>query len=92
MLSLAKSRTFDTSNENILCQNKLENSIVARSSSDSLIPAVVHHDGTARIQILNQDDKSVISILLKKFASKYGLGILINTSFNVRGEPIVKHL
>ena len=65
--------------------------ITARSSVDSVIPAVVHLDGTSRIQVVADDDDRPIVSILKNFASNYNKGILVNTSFNQRGEPIVEN-
>ncbi|MCX7942912.1 MAG: carbamoyltransferase [Deltaproteobacteria bacterium] len=53
------------------------------------IPAVTHVDYTARIQTVDKDRNEKFYALLKKFYEITGCGVLINTSFNVRGEPIV---
>jgi carbamoyltransferase len=53
------------------------------------IPAVRHVDGTARIQTINRHQHPRYYDLLKAFQSKTGVPILVNTSFNTRGEPIV---
>jgi carbamoyltransferase len=58
---------------------------VARSS----IPAVTHVDNSARIQTVSKSVHPLLYRLLKAFEMKTGCGVLINTSFNVRGEPIV---
>ncbi len=58
---------------------------VARSS----IPAVTHVDYSARIQTVHHQTNPRFYNLLKKFEQKTGSAVLINTSFNVRGEPIV---
>ena len=57
--------------------------------SRSEIPAVTHVDYSARIQTVQQDTNPRFYRLLKFFETKTGCPILINTSFNVRGEPIV---
>jgi carbamoyltransferase len=57
--------------------------------SRSEIPAVTHVDYSARIQTVHQDTNPRFYRLLKFFETKTGCPILINTSFNVRGEPIV---
>ena len=54
------------------------------------IPAVVHVDGTARVQTVRQDQNEVLYRLLKEFDAITGVPVLINTSFNVKGEPIVE--
>ena len=58
---------------------------VARSE----IPAVTHVDYSARIQTVTADTNPKYHQLLSKFKAKTGCPVLVNTSFNVRGEPIV---
>ena len=53
------------------------------------IPAVTHLDYSARVQTVHQDTNPRYYALLKAFESKTGHAVLVNTSFNVRGEPIV---
>ncbi len=53
------------------------------------IPAVRHVDGTARIQTINRAQNPLYYDLLKAFAARTGVPVLVNTSFNTRGEPIV---
>jgi len=55
----------------------------------SLIPAVTHVDYSARIQTVNKERNLKYFKLISKFNEKTGCPILVNTSFNVRGEPIV---
>ncbi|MDZ7267931.1 MAG: carbamoyltransferase [candidate division KSB1 bacterium] len=55
----------------------------------STIPAVTHVDYSARIQTVHPDDNPRFYALIKAFADLTGCPLLINTSFNVRGEPIV---
>ena len=55
----------------------------------SQIPAVTHVDYSARIQTIHEETNPRYYRLIKKFEDKTGCPILINTSFNVRGEPIV---
>jgi carbamoyltransferase len=54
------------------------------------IPAIVHVDGTARVQTVRQDHNERLYRLLKEFDSITGIPVLLNTSFNVKGEPIVE--
>jgi carbamoyltransferase len=54
------------------------------------IPAVVHVDGTARVQTVCQDNNERLYKLLKEFDAITGVPVLLNTSFNVKGEPIVE--
>lgn len=55
----------------------------------SEIPAVTHVDYTARIQTVNKADHPLYYDLINRFYQKTGCPVIINTSFNVRGEPIV---
>ncbi|HEV2654355.1 MAG TPA: carbamoyltransferase C-terminal domain-containing protein [Ktedonobacteraceae bacterium] len=54
-----------------------------------LIPAVRHVDGTARIQTINREQHPLYYDLIKAFQARTGVPVLVNTSFNTRGEPIV---
>jgi carbamoyltransferase len=53
------------------------------------IPAVRHVDGTARIQTINRSQNAVYYDLLKAYQKRTGVPVLVNTSFNTQGEPIV---
>lgn len=53
------------------------------------IPAVRHVDGTARVQTINRSQHAAYYDLLKAFGERTGVPVLVNTSFNTRGEPIV---
>jgi carbamoyltransferase len=53
------------------------------------IPAVTHVDYSARIQTVHEQTNPRYYRLIKTFESKTGCGVIVNTSFNVRGEPIV---
>ena len=53
------------------------------------IPAVTHIDYSARIQTVHEDSNPKYYKLIKKFEEKTGCAVIVNTSFNVRGEPIV---
>ncbi|MFL5626443.1 MAG: carbamoyltransferase [Ktedonobacteraceae bacterium] len=54
-----------------------------------IIPAVRHVDGTARIQTINRQQHPLYYDLIKAFQARTGVPVLVNTSFNTRGEPIV---
>jgi carbamoyltransferase len=60
---------------------------VNRPRSD--LPAITHVDYSARIQSVDERSNPRFHRLLKAFEAQTGCGVLINTSFNVRGEPIV---
>jgi carbamoyltransferase len=55
----------------------------------SVIPAVTHIDYSARVQTIEREDNPLYYDMIKKFDELTGCGVIINTSFNVRGEPIV---
>jgi carbamoyltransferase len=55
----------------------------------SEIPAVTHVDYSARIQTVNQKNNKYYYDLISKFKEITGCPVIVNTSFNVRGEPIV---
>jgi carbamoyltransferase len=55
----------------------------------STIPAVTHVDYSARIQTVSRDDNPLYYQVIERFGEKYDCPVIINTSFNVRGEPIV---
>jgi len=55
----------------------------------STLPAITHLDYSARIQTVAPEANPLIYDLLLRFERATGCGVLVNTSFNVRGEPIV---
>ena len=55
----------------------------------SLIPAVTHVDNSARIQTVDEATNPLFTEVLRSFKRRTGSSVLVNTSFNVRGEPIV---
>jgi carbamoyltransferase len=63
----------------------LEKLLAIRSS----IPAVTHVDYSARVQTVTEEHLPMYYRVIRKFYEKYGCPVIINTSFNVRGEPIV---
>lgn len=56
----------------------------------SVIPAVTHVDGTARVQTVTHEQNPGLARLVEGFGAKTGVSVLLNTSFNVAGEPIVE--
>jgi carbamoyltransferase len=61
---------------------------VRREKADR-IPAVRHVDGTARVQTVRRDQNELYYDLLQAFKRRTGVPVLVNTSFNTRGEPLV---
>jgi carbamoyltransferase len=55
----------------------------------SQVPAVTHVDGSARVQTVHRETNPRFHALLRAFEQRTGCPVLVNTSFNVRGEPIV---
>ncbi|MFP4057777.1 MAG: carbamoyltransferase [Candidatus Brocadiia bacterium] len=54
------------------------------------VPAITHVDGTARLQTVARDENPLYYDLIERFRRRTGLPLVLNTSFNVRGEPIVR--
>ena len=61
-----------------------------RPESQARIPSATHVDGTARVQAIEATDDPFLHALLVRFGQVGGVPILINTSFNVRGKPIIE--
>ena len=61
--------------------------IISRKRSE--IPAITHVDGSARVQTVDENLNPRFYRIIKAFEKRTGCGAVINTSFNVRGEPIV---
>jgi carbamoyltransferase len=61
----------------------------ARCKRPDLFPAIVHHDGTSRVQTVGKRDGSGIRELLEKWFVLTDCPMLLNTSLNIRGEPMV---
>ncbi len=53
------------------------------------IPAITHLDYSARLQTVNQKDKPDYHAVISEFEKLTGCAVIVNTSFNVRGEPII---
>ena len=63
--------------------------MVAKVKKPEIIPAVTHVDGTGRLQTVSKDTNSLYYNLIDEFYKITGVPVLINTSMNVMGEPIV---
>ena len=60
-----------------------------RAEKRAVIPAVTHEDGTGRVQTVTRDCNPVFHGLLESVGKRTGAPVVLNTSFNIRGEPIV---
>ena len=60
-----------------------------REQYKSLLPSITHVDGTARVQTVTKDQNSFLYNLLTEIEKLTGYGVLLNTSFNVDGKPIL---
>ena len=77
-----KHLTMTSNEEELFGIDKLN---VPRSS----VPAITHIDYSARIQTVHEDTNSKYHAVISKFKEKTGCPLVVNTSFNVRGEPII---
>ena len=60
---------------------------IAKAKHDYL--SVTHVDGTARVQVVKEDCQSIIRPILEEWYNKTGCPMLLNTSLNIKGQPIV---
>jgi carbamoyltransferase len=82
VVPVTASRRLPAGNSNV---SGLERVAEARSE----IPAVTHLDYSARVQTVARDENPAFHGLISAFANQTGCPLVVNTSFNVRGEPIV---
>ena len=64
----------------------------AKDKTVKNFPAIIHHDGTSRVQTVSAEDNPGFRKLLEKFYEKTGCPMLLNTSLNIRGEPLVNDI
>jgi carbamoyltransferase len=64
--------------------------LIADVKKPGVIPATTHVDQTARVQTVNQEDNGIYYDLIKEYHKLTGVPVILNTSFNVAGEPIVE--
>lgn len=67
----------------------MEKALVIRENKRALIPAVTHVDGTGRLQTVSKDVNPPFWELINEFKKMTGVPVVMNTSFNLQGEPIV---
>ena len=63
----------------------------AKPNTIKEMPAIIHADGTARVQTVSQNDNPGFRKLLEAWYEKTGCPMLLNTSLNIRGEPLVNN-
>ena len=63
----------------------------ARETAKKKLAACVHVDDTSRVQLVNEKTNRLFNELIEIFFSMSGIPALLNTSFNLRGEPIVNN-
>lgn len=88
MLEKARSLIEDF-NDNDLTSQFMVSTFSASEVLKNSSPAIVHIDGSCRIQTITSDDNYFLFCLLQKLNEKYKIDCLINTSFNMHEEPIV---
>ena len=67
----------------------MEKAIMVRNNWKKKIPAVTHVDGTARVQVVKPNCRSIIRPILEEWYELTGCPMLLNTSLNIKGQPIV---
>jgi carbamoyltransferase len=60
-----------------------------RKERERLVPAIRHVDGSARIQTVSRGESPLYYRMIEEFARLTGIPVVVNTSFNTRGKPIV---
>ena len=63
--------------------------LVAQCKKPLEFPAIIHHDGTSRVQTVTQKENPGFYSLIKKFYNETGCPMVVNTSLNIKGEPLV---
>ena len=76
-------------NQNLSKKKTKSQTLSSINNKRSIIPGVTHVDGSARIQTVNKSVNGVFFELIKEFKKITKTPLVINTSFNIRGEPIV---
>lgn len=61
-----------------------------RPEKRDVLPAITHEDGSGRLQTVFKDTNPAYHRLIEKFGEKTGVPVVMNTSFNLKGEPIVE--
>jgi carbamoyltransferase len=62
-----------------------------REEKRSVLPAITHEDGSGRLQTVYKDTNPAYHRMIERFGELTGVPVVMNTSFNLKGEPIVEH-
>jgi carbamoyltransferase len=62
-----------------------------KKDKQTVVPAITHVDGTARVQTITKQQNEDIYNLISTFKKQTGVGVILNTSFNIMGQPIIYH-
>ena len=77
--------------ENVYDSPFMTSTFTVRPAAREIIPAVTHADGTARVQTVSPRSESLYYSLLVEVAKRTGVPAVLNTSFNIKGQPIVEN-
>jgi carbamoyltransferase len=69
----------------------MTSTFTVRADARDTIPAVTHADGTARIQTVSSRDEPLYYRLISEVGKRTGVPVVLNTSFNIKGQPIVEN-
>ena len=64
---------------------------IVKAKDREMYPAIVHKDGTSRVQTVTRKQHSGLYRLLKQWKKHTGIPMLLNTSLNIKGEPMVNN-
>ena len=81
----------DTFFENVYDSPFMTSTFVVRPSAREAIPAVTHVDGTARVQTVSAGSETLYHRLIVEVGNRTGVPVVLNTSFNIKGQPIVEN-
>jgi carbamoyltransferase len=85
-------KVFENYSDELLASKFMTVTLNVKSEIRELIPSVVHLDGTARPQVLHKEDNPGVYEILNGIAEQHGIGIALNTSFNMHELPILDSL
>jgi carbamoyltransferase len=88
VITEAASQFFDIPAGDEACYAHMLFTTPVRRTYRTQLPAITHVDGSARVQTVSREDNPWFWTLLHEFGKATGIPVLLNTSLNVRGEPI----